>query len=110
MVVISSYLPEIMSISDRILVARKGRIVEEGPAEAVLGAPKHPYTQALISAIPEIDPMKRKARMLLPGDPPNPENMPSGCAFHPRCPLATERCRREREVRGSRATTWSTLR
>ena len=63
--------------------------------EAVLGAPKHPYTRALISAVPEIDPTKRKSHMLLPGDPPNPENIPAGCPFHPRCPLAIDICRAE---------------
>jgi oligopeptide/dipeptide ABC transporter ATP-binding protein len=72
-----------------------GRIVEEGPADAVLGEPSHPYTKALISAVPEIDPAKRKRHILLQGDPPNPENMPSGCAFHPRCALAIDICRRE---------------
>ena len=66
-----------------------------GEADAVLGAPKHPYTQALISAIPEIDSTRRKTHVLLPGDPPNPEDVPPGCAFNPRCPIAQEICRRD---------------
>ena len=92
---ISHDLSVVQHVSDRVAVMYLGRIVEEGPAEAVLGAPKHPYTQALISAIPEIDPTKRKSHVLLPGDPPNPENIPTGCPFHPRCPLAQDICRRD---------------
>ena len=92
---ISHDLSVVQHVSDRVAVMYLGRIVEEGPAEAVLGAPKHPYTQALISAIPEIDPAKRKPHVLLPGDPPNPENIPSGCPFHPRCPIAQDICRAE---------------
>ncbi len=94
-VFISHDLSVVQHVSDRVAVMYLGRIVEEGPAEAVLGAPKHPYTQALISAIPEIDPGRRKRHMLLPGDPPNPENVPPGCAFNPRCPLAQDICRSE---------------
>mgnify|MGYP006267480465 CR=1 FL=1 len=94
-VFISHDLSVVQHVSDRVAVMYLGRVVEEGPAEAVLGAPKHPYTQALISAIPEIDPTRRKAHVLLPGDPPNPENIPPGCTFHPRCPIAQEICRSE---------------
>jgi len=104
---ISHDLSVVQHVSDRVAVMYLGRVVEEGRAEAVLGQPKHPYTQALISAIPEIDPTKRKNHMLLPGDPPNPENIPPGCPFHPRCPLAVEICHREepafRGDAGSRA-------
>ena len=92
---ISHDLSVVQHVSDRVAVMYLGRIVEEGPADAVLGAPRHPYTQALISAIPEIDPTQRKAHVLLPGDPPNPENIPSGCPFHPRCPIAQDICRTE---------------
>jgi oligopeptide/dipeptide ABC transporter ATP-binding protein len=94
-VFISHDLSVVQHVSDRVAVMYLGRIVEEGPADAVLGAPKHPYTQALISAIPEIDPTQRKSHVLLPGDPPNPENIPSGCPFHPRCPIAQDICRTE---------------
>ena len=92
---ISHDLSVVEHVSDRVAVMYLGRIVEEGPAEAVLGEPSHPYTQALISAVPEIDPGKRKTHILLQGDPPNPENIPPGCAFHPRCALAIDICRRE---------------
>ena len=92
---ISHDLSVVQHVSDRVAVMYLGRIVEEGAAEAVLGQPKHPYTQALISAIPEIDTTRRKNHMLLPGDPPNPENIPPGCPFNPRCPLAIDICRRE---------------
>ena len=94
-VFISHDLSVVQHVSDRVAVMYLGRIVEEGPADAVLGAPKHPYTQALISAIPEIDPTRRKTHVLLPGDPPNPEDVPPGCAFNPRCPIAQEICRRD---------------
>jgi len=94
-VFISHDLSVVQHVSDRVAVMYLGRIVEEGPAEAVLSKPRHPYTQALISAIPEIDPAKRKSHVLLPGDPPNPENIPTGCAFHPRCPKAQDICRRD---------------
>ncbi len=94
-VFISHDLSVVQHVSDRVAVMYLGRIVEDGPAEAVLGAPKHPYTEALISAIPEIDPGRRKSPVLLSGDPPNPEDVPSGCAFSPRCPLVQDICRRE---------------
>jgi len=94
-VFISHDLSVVQHVSDRVAVMYLGRIVEEGPADAVLGEPKHPYTQALISAIPEIDPTRRKTHVLLPGDPPNPEDVPPGCAFNPRCPIAQEICRRD---------------
>jgi oligopeptide/dipeptide ABC transporter ATP-binding protein len=72
-----------------------GRVVEQGTSAAVLGAPLHPYTQALMSAVPEIDPEQRRERIVLAGDPPNPENVPPGCAFHPRCAKAFGRCAQE---------------
>jgi oligopeptide/dipeptide ABC transporter ATP-binding protein len=90
---ISHDLSVIRHVSDRVAVMYLGRIVEEGPAETVLDQPSHPYTQALISAVPELDPGKRRSRILLPGDPPNPENVPPGCAFHPRCTYAMDICK-----------------
>jgi len=93
-------------ISHRILVMYLGRIVEAGDARAVCRDPLHPYTRALISAVPEIDPKTQRTRMVLHGDPPSPMHPPRGCPFHPRCPVAEARCRTEipglREVGGGR--------
>ena len=73
--------------SDRIAVMYLGSIVEQGPSASVVGAPKHPYTQALIEAVPEPDPTNRlRERQVISGEPPSPASMPSGCSFHPRCP------------------------
>jgi oligopeptide/dipeptide ABC transporter ATP-binding protein len=72
-----------------------GRIVETGEASRVLNAPLHPYTQALVSAIPSHVPKAKRDTVILKGDLPSPEHIPSGCRFHPRCPSAMEICRRE---------------
>ncbi len=85
-------------LSRRILVMYLGRIVEAGEAREVCRAPRHPYTQALLSAVPGVDPDQKRTRLILPGDPPSPLNPPPGCPFHPRCPLAEARCRVERPV------------
>jgi oligopeptide/dipeptide ABC transporter ATP-binding protein len=82
-------------ISHRILVMYLGKIVESGPAKAVVHSPKHPYTRALISAVPQLDPTKQQARIVLSGEMPSPIDPPSGCPFHPRCPLAEARCKNE---------------
>ncbi|UXS58044.1 ABC transporter ATP-binding protein [Staphylococcus delphini] len=79
-------------VSDYICVMYLGHILEQGPAEAIYENPSHPYTKALISAIPEIDPRRRKERILLEGDLPSPSDPPSGCPFHTRCPVAEARC------------------
>ena len=92
-VFISHDLSVVHHVSDRVLVMYLGRVVEVGAAAQVLKEPLHPYTQALVSAVPEIDPEQRKDRVILPGDPPNPEHVPPGCAFHPRCPRAIAVCR-----------------
>jgi oligopeptide/dipeptide ABC transporter ATP-binding protein len=84
-VFISHDLSVVKHISDEVAVMYLGRVVEQGPAEAVLQTPLHPYTQALVSAVPEIAMENRRQRIILTGDPPSPENIPSGCAFHPRC-------------------------
>jgi oligopeptide/dipeptide ABC transporter ATP-binding protein len=79
--------------ADRIAVMYLGRIVEIGPAGAVLGQPLHPYTKALLSVIPSLDPRRKRQHMILQGETPNPADIPSGCRFHPRCPLAIDACR-----------------
>ena len=80
-------------LSDRVAVMYLGEIVEMGPVEDVLANPRHPYTQSLLSAVPEIEPHGRKARVRLKGDLPSPLHPPAGCKFHTRCPLAIDICR-----------------
>ena len=82
-------------ISDRILVMYLGKIVESGTSAEICGNPLHPYTKALLSAVPTINRETRRKRIVLPGDVPSPVNPPSGCPFHPRCPNAMERCKTE---------------
>jgi oligopeptide transport system ATP-binding protein len=83
-------------IADRIAVFYLGRIVEEGPAAALIEKPLHPYTVALIAAVPEPRPDAPRVLRALPGEPPGAGQAPPGCPFHPRCPIARERCREER--------------
>jgi oligopeptide/dipeptide ABC transporter ATP-binding protein len=78
--------------ADRIAVMYLGRIIEEGPAKEVVRNPKHPYTRALLSVVPKRDPRDRTKPQILSGEPPNPVNIPPGCRFHPRCPVAEPRC------------------
>jgi oligopeptide/dipeptide ABC transporter ATP-binding protein len=79
--------------ADRIAVMYLGRIVEIGPAGALLNQPLHPYTKALLSVIPTLDPRRKRQHLILQGETPNPADIPSGCRFHPRCPLANALCR-----------------
>jgi peptide/nickel transport system ATP-binding protein len=81
--------------ADRIAVMYLGRIVEHGPARQVVRHPQHPYTKALLSVVPARDPRVRSAPQLLTGETPNPVDVPTGCRFHPRCPVAVERCSAE---------------
>ena len=94
---ISHDLGVVRHLADRVAVMYLGQIVEEGPTEQVLGEPRHPYTQALLEAVPSIDPGARRSagRIRLQGDVPSPAQPPAGCRFHTRCPLVFDRCRRE---------------
>jgi peptide/nickel transport system ATP-binding protein len=93
-------LAVVRQIARRTAVMYLGRIVETGPTDEVLSRPKHPYTRALLSAVPEPDPATKRVRIVLPGDPPSPSDPPSGCPFHPRCfhPLKDARCSVERPL------------
>lgn len=91
-------LAVVRQIARRVAVMYLGRLVEVGPAEDVLTHPKHPYTQALLAAVPIPDPAVRPVRLVVPGEPPSPTAPPPGCPFHPRCqhPALDARCRTER--------------
>jgi oligopeptide/dipeptide ABC transporter ATP-binding protein len=93
MLLITHDLNTVSSIADRIAVMYLGRIVEIGPTGEVLTNPRHPYTQALLSVAPVPNPRLRRARIVLQGETPDPIQLPSGCRFHPRCPLVMERCK-----------------
>jgi len=92
---ISHDLTVVRHFADRVAVMYLGKIVEQGPVVEVFEHPKHPYTQALIAAAPKIGQGKRTPGSALKGDVPSPLNPPSGCAFHPRCPVAVDRCQTE---------------
>ena len=81
--------------ADRICVMYLGRVVEEGPAHEVIRNPQHPYTKALVSVVPQPDPDRATKPQILQGETPNPINVPTGCRFHPRCPVAKARCQSE---------------
>jgi dipeptide transport system ATP-binding protein len=94
-VFVSHDLSVVRHIADEVMVIYLGAVVEMGTKAALFEAPQHPYTRALMAATPVADPEARKIRVPLSGEPPSPIDPPTGCAFHPRCPLATEVCRRE---------------
>jgi len=85
----------IKHISDRVAVMYLGKIVEMAPKKILFDDPKHPYTEALLSAIPIPNPRRRKKGEILMGDVPSPVNPPSGCRFHPRCPYKMDICDKE---------------
>jgi peptide/nickel transport system ATP-binding protein len=91
---VSHDLNVVQYISDRVLVMYLGRVAEIGPVEAIYTDARHPYTRALLSAMPSMDPDRRTQEAPIAGDPPNPINPPSGCLFHTRCPYAEEVCKR----------------
>ena len=95
---VSHDLSVVRHICDRVVVMYLGRFVEMADRDTFFANPKHPYTQALMSAVPEADPVvqRSKHRLILSGELPSPANIPSGCAFHTRCPLATAICREVR--------------
>ena len=91
-------LSVVKHISDRVAVMYVGHMVELAPTEVLFTAPQHPYTEALLSAVPEPDPRRRAQRIVLSGDVANPANPPSGCYFHPRCAYALDVCRTQAPV------------
>jgi dipeptide transport system ATP-binding protein len=91
-VFVSHDLSVVRHIADRVMVIYLGHAVETGPRDRIFGAPCHPYTRALLSATPMADPTARRERIILKGELPSPFEPPTGCVFHPRCPLAEARC------------------
>jgi dipeptide transport system ATP-binding protein len=92
---ISHDLSVVKHIADDVMVMYLGKAVEHGPRDEIFTTPRHPYTRALLSATPIPDPGRKKERIVLKGELPSPLDPPTGCPFHPRCPIAFERCPRE---------------
>ncbi|MEH6632679.1 MAG: peptide ABC transporter ATP-binding protein [Halopseudomonas aestusnigri] len=95
---ISHDLSVVRHIADDVLVMYLGQPVEHGTRDQIFNNPQHPYTKALLSATPVADPNRKKERIKLVGELPSPLNPPSGCSFHPRCPLANDRCKADRPI------------
>ena len=92
---ITHNLAVVSELCEQTAVLYLGRVAESGPTAELLGAPAHPYTRALRSAVPEVDASARSARIVLSGEPASAVSPPPGCVFHPRCPLAIDRCATE---------------
>lgn len=93
LVFISHDLGVVRAVCDQVAVMYLGRVVEHGPSTSVFDRPAHPYTRSLVAAAPRIDVLRAPGSSRLPGEPPSPLDPPTGCAFHPRCPIAVDRCR-----------------
>jgi dipeptide transport system ATP-binding protein len=91
---ISHDLSVVKHIANDVMVMYLGRVVEQGTRDDIFNKPQHPYTKALLSATPTPDPGRKRERIVLKGELPSPLNPPSGCTFHPRCPIAFEKCTR----------------
>ena len=95
LVVIAHDLAVIRHMSDRVAVMYLGKVVEEGPTDEIFATPRHPYTMALLSAIPEAEYGRTRAQIPLTGEMPSPIDPPAGCRFHTRCPFAREACKQD---------------
>jgi oligopeptide/dipeptide ABC transporter ATP-binding protein len=92
-VFISHDMRVVRHMCDRLAVMYLGRIVEQGPTEEIFLNPRHPYTRALLGAVPKMEPKRNRTRLAVEGEPPSPLSPPAGCHFHPRCPWAIDQCR-----------------
>ncbi|WP_293853894.1 ABC transporter ATP-binding protein [uncultured Alsobacter sp.] len=106
LVFITHDLRLVRHVSHRLAVMYLGRIVETGPTERVFAAPRHPYTQALVAAVPAVEPGRRSRQAAVRGELPSPLSPPPGCPFHPRCPLAQDVCRRDLPALRERSGDW----
>ncbi|MER2605145.1 MAG: dipeptide ABC transporter ATP-binding protein [Siculibacillus sp.] len=95
-VFVSHDLSVVRHIADDVMVMYLGAVAEYAPKEAIFADPRHPYTRALLSATPIADPGRARERIMLSGELPSPFSPPSGCVFHPRCPMVADRCRTEK--------------
>lgn len=98
LIFISHDLAAVRSVCDRVAVMYLGRVVAESDTETLFEAPRHPYAEALLAAVPRPEARRRSGESVLAGEPPSPLAIPSGCRFHPRCPLVEDRCRTEEPV------------